>query len=419
MLVGAYHFARPDLGNNAADEARWFVSVAGNYIKPGYLRPALDIEKSAKKPEDDLSKWIDEWMETVKRETGVEPMIYTSASFATDNRLDASLARYNLWVAHWTYDTGRSPATGFWDGWDFWQYSNKGEVPGISGDVDLDLFIGSEEELSNYVITAGYLSPVEVKSPQKVTLTHYVHEGKADGPVLTGADVTGQDAAGSSFSQTIGANGCVVITGSPGSWQFVATKHEYAVNSWSQEITETCTKHAFLFLKESTIRGIIGKWSWFNGHTVVVHPDGTLECMDATGTWEITDPSSNTYTFHWLADTYVDQLNLSQDGRNLNGYNQYGTHVTGLKTESSNQEDIPSAAIGRWSWFNGHTVVVHPDGALECIDNTGTWELTDPSSGTYTLRWQVGGYIDQLTLSQDGRSLNGNNNLYGTRITAD
>jgi len=173
MEVGAYHFARPDLGNNATDEARWFVSVAGNYIKPGYLRPVLDIEKGAKKPEDDLSKWISEWMETVKRETGVEPLVYTSASYAAANKLDASLARYNLWVAHWTYDTGRSPATGFWDGWDFWQYSNKGEVPGISGDVDLDLFIGSEEELSNYVITAGSLPPTVQAfqvTPQSLTL---------------------------------------------------------------------------------------------------------------------------------------------------------------------------------------------------------------------------------------------------------
>jgi len=160
MLAGAYHFARPDLGNNATDEARWFVNVAGGYIKPGYLRPVLDIEKSAGESEADLSKWINEWIDTVKRETGVEPMIYTSASFAADNGLDASLAKYNLWVAHWTYDTARSPATGFWDGWDFWQYSNKGEVPGINGDVDLDLFIGSREELSNFIITEVSLLPI-------------------------------------------------------------------------------------------------------------------------------------------------------------------------------------------------------------------------------------------------------------------
>jgi len=37
MLVGAYHFARPDLGNSATDEANYFVDIAGDYISQGYL----------------------------------------------------------------------------------------------------------------------------------------------------------------------------------------------------------------------------------------------------------------------------------------------------------------------------------------------------------------------------------------------
>lgn len=155
MLVGAYHFARPDLGNSAADEARWFVNVAGDYIKSGYLRPVLDIEVGADALGGAaLSSWVSEWMETVTSETGVEPLIYTNADYA-GNYLDASLSEYDLWVAHWTYDTIRSPNTGIWDGWAFWQYSDEGRVPGIAGDVDLDLFSGSEAELSKFVISAS------------------------------------------------------------------------------------------------------------------------------------------------------------------------------------------------------------------------------------------------------------------------
>ena len=86
----------------------------------------------------------------------------------------------------------------------------------------------------------------------QVTLTLYVHDGSADGPVLSGAEVTGQDATGSSFSQTTDANGLVVIMGKPGSWQFTATKTGYAANSWPQEITETCTKHAYILAEEQT-----------------------------------------------------------------------------------------------------------------------------------------------------------------------
>lgn len=152
MFVGVYHFARPDLGNSARDEARWFVGVAGDYIKTGDLRPVLDIEKGADViGEANLSRWVSEWMETVKTETGVEPVIYTSSDFAT-NYLDASLTQYDLWVAHWTYDINQSPDTGIWDHWDFWQYSDSGNVTGIEGNVDLDIFNGNESELSNFII---------------------------------------------------------------------------------------------------------------------------------------------------------------------------------------------------------------------------------------------------------------------------
>ena len=40
--IGLYHYARPDLGNTAEDEATWFISKAKNYIKKAIL--VLDWE---------------------------------------------------------------------------------------------------------------------------------------------------------------------------------------------------------------------------------------------------------------------------------------------------------------------------------------------------------------------------------------
>ena len=37
--------------------------------------------------------------------------------------------------------------------------------------------------------------------------------------------------------------------------------------------------------------------------------------------------------------------------------------------------------------------------------NDGTWECTDAARGRVTLRWRLGGYINQLALSADGRGL--------------
>jgi hypothetical protein len=85
---------------------------------------------------------------------------------------------------------------------------------------------------------------------EEVTLTLYVHEGSASGPVIAGARVTGQDGAGNSFDQTTNASGYVTITGVAGTWSFTASKTGYNANSWSQDITSTCTKHAYLTLAE-------------------------------------------------------------------------------------------------------------------------------------------------------------------------
>ncbi len=89
------------------------------------------------------------------------------------------------------------------------------------------------------------------KAPTNVTLTLYVHENNASGPIIIGARVAGKDAASNSFSQTTNPDGYVVITGVPGTWQFNASKSGYQSNIWSQSITITGTKHAYI-VKEAS-----------------------------------------------------------------------------------------------------------------------------------------------------------------------
>jgi GH25 family lysozyme M1 (1,4-beta-N-acetylmuramidase) len=150
VLVGAYHFARPVLNSDAIEEAEWFVDVAGDYIGQEYLPPALDVEDivipekgidehpCADLGKEKLSEWIRDWMETVKSKTGVEPVLYVNSNYA-NNCLEDYITDYSLWIAHWYVP---SPNTGVWDSWNFWQYVDKGSVPGISGKVDLDTFNG-------------------------------------------------------------------------------------------------------------------------------------------------------------------------------------------------------------------------------------------------------------------------------------
>jgi lysozyme len=73
---------------------------------------------------------------------GKKPMIYCSPSF-WKNKIAANrhnFAQYPLWIANWGVDHPTVPDTWKSAGktWDIWQYSDKGQVNGIQGPVDLD-----------------------------------------------------------------------------------------------------------------------------------------------------------------------------------------------------------------------------------------------------------------------------------------
>ena len=54
----------------------------------------------------------------------------------------------------------------------------------------------------------------------------------------------------------------------------------------------------------------------------------------------------------------------------------------------------------------GGVVSINPDGSIaHDPGNDGTWECTDRARGQATLRWRLGGYVNRLVLSGDGRAL--------------
>jgi GH25 family lysozyme M1 (1,4-beta-N-acetylmuramidase) len=147
LAVTGYHFARPD-GNptKPRQEASWFVSQLG--LQPGMLIPALDLERSGGLSQAALTDWVGQWLDEVYLETGVRAMIYTSPSFwrtyLGDTRTFADQGYSVLWIAHWGVSSPSVPASNWGGkGWTFWQ-TGGGPVPGISGDVDLDVYNGTD-----------------------------------------------------------------------------------------------------------------------------------------------------------------------------------------------------------------------------------------------------------------------------------
>jgi lysozyme len=153
LMVGAYHFADPDPAPALAvasgrAQADHFLATAD--IASGDLPPVLDLERANGLAPPQLEAWSRAFLERVHERTGVRGVIYTSPNFWRNNLADTDWFATNgyrvLWIAHWTTSPNPTVPASDWAGfgWTFWQYTSKGTVAGIDGNVDLDRFDGGD-----------------------------------------------------------------------------------------------------------------------------------------------------------------------------------------------------------------------------------------------------------------------------------
>jgi lysozyme len=140
LLVGGYHFWWPT--KDPAAQARHFCQTLAAEA-PLSLPPALDVEK-----ENDLSpsarnEHLQTLISTTKELSGITPALYSSRRVYTEWGLTVG-GECHFWMVSWS-DQPRLVAP-FHD-WRFWQTGHAPGIPGISTDVDRDLFQGTEDEL--------------------------------------------------------------------------------------------------------------------------------------------------------------------------------------------------------------------------------------------------------------------------------
>lgn len=128
---GAYHFFRSSKDGEA--QARLFIKMVGD-LRFKDLPPVLDIETihrggSMKKLNEEALKWL----ETIEGHYGKKPIVYTGSSFARDWLSKRITDNYPVWIAH--YEKDRPD----FDGWIFWQFTDKAVVKGVPGPVDLSV----------------------------------------------------------------------------------------------------------------------------------------------------------------------------------------------------------------------------------------------------------------------------------------
>ncbi len=140
IQFGSYHFFRPK--DDAQQQAKFFLSKVD--VK-GQLPPVLDIEVTQDESPDNIKSSAMAWLKAVESQSGCKPIIYTDKSFWETN-LGNEFKDYSLWLADYA-DKPSLPAGV--NKYIYWQHSQSGKVDGISGNVDLDTYSGSKEELNS------------------------------------------------------------------------------------------------------------------------------------------------------------------------------------------------------------------------------------------------------------------------------
>lgn len=137
---GAYHFFRPT--KSATQQADHFLQQV--QLEAGDLPPVLDIEVTDGMEEGPLLSRLKTWLTIVERTLGIRPIIYTNLNFY-HKYLVGHFDEYPVWIARYS---SRTPQLASGQKWQFWQYGNRGQLKGINGFVDFNVFHGTEAELN-------------------------------------------------------------------------------------------------------------------------------------------------------------------------------------------------------------------------------------------------------------------------------
>ena len=147
VIVGAYHFFT--FCKSGEEQFKNYKNVVP--VKDGMLVPAIDLEfkgNCKRRPSrKEMIAEVDSFARGVKDHYRVDPILYVTKEFY-EAYLKGLNFKYKLGVRSLLLKPDFPPNKD----WVFWQFTNKGRIDGINGNVDINVFNGSIEDLSNYRI---------------------------------------------------------------------------------------------------------------------------------------------------------------------------------------------------------------------------------------------------------------------------
>lgn len=144
LVRGTYHFFVT--ADDPTKQATLFLKTVGS-LDDTDLPPVLDVELESGTGSN-LISGVQTWLGLVEQGFGRQPMIYTGPSFWNEY-MTGGFGSYPLWISE--YEVSAPTQVNGWDNWTFWQYSSTGTVAGISGNIDLDYFNGSSDDLKSFI----------------------------------------------------------------------------------------------------------------------------------------------------------------------------------------------------------------------------------------------------------------------------
>ncbi len=168
LLMSSYHFMRTT--DPVDRQIDMWLDVLGD--RKLDLPLALDVENDPT-PGDDApmsraawTEWTLGCLDRLAAAGHARPVIYTAGSFWNNNveRSDR-WGQHPLWVAHYT-EAARPILPRDWPAWGLWQFTSKGTVPGIDGNVDVNRFLGGEADLMSSLGGGGGAAPIAAATPR-------------------------------------------------------------------------------------------------------------------------------------------------------------------------------------------------------------------------------------------------------------
>ena len=135
LKVGAYHFYSP----TAPVEQQFRNMVSNVNLHDHDLIPIIDVEHRGRSSLMEFQMRLRNFLRLVENHYGVQPIIYTSHNFY-NKYLSGTFSKYKYMIARYHPDV---PVLVDNARFVMWQYTAKGRMRGISGDVDRSRFMGN------------------------------------------------------------------------------------------------------------------------------------------------------------------------------------------------------------------------------------------------------------------------------------